>query len=885
MAIYHLNVKVISRGKGRKVVAAAAYRRAAKFYDEQCNRTWNYKNKTGVIHSEITVPENSPAWANKVSSEFLWNLVEKSEVRMNSRLAREVEFALPVELTQEQSVLLAREFIKDQFVSQGMVADWSVHWDNPENPHVHVMLTTRKLDQTGFGEKVRAWNDKTLLVTWREKWAEYANFHLKLHQHNIRIDHRSYKNQGIDLIPTMHRGYAVEAMEKRGKKVDRLLDEEQIKADNLKKLDEVIKRIEQNYSVFGSKELWRVLSTYTKDPDVLQAVSEEIKLHSAVMLLGIGDDGEEKYTTKRLFELEKTIQQCTDQLQQRCSKPVSQSFIEKQLSVYEKHHGLQLTEEQRDAINHLMKPQGVSCVVGRAGSGKSFTLGAARHLWEKKGFQMHGITLSGIAAENLQKESNIQSRTIASFKYALLSSQVKLTKKDVVVMDEAGMTDSESMAFILEEVQKSGAKIVLVGDPEQLQPIGSGPIFQAVLQRTGFAEMNRIYRQREAWQREATKNLSLGKVDKALSAYDGNQCIHFDESLVLAKRSVVNRWSELRKENQLSDILVLAHRNADVQELNHLIRKQRLIAGEVDAGEIIHAEKAILNLSKHDRILFTKNDRKMKVKNGQFGTITSIAGNTISVKTDSGKNITFDAALYPYFAYGYAATVHKAQGVTVKHSLVCVAGTYWDKHLSYVALSRHKESCHVFTDKQSYKNIEKLSQQLSRKPLKDSVLDYPLNFAERRGIDVENLIHKIPAYVSEKIKSIRDKFLPREEVLVDLLKNYVDYQVEQKKLIGLIGTTKFNKLEESEKHYEKYRENKEKIKSCVQKIVQYSDVRENFIPANTKLYKLSERGGFNAIAERMSKNQIDPEDIQAVIAEIRAKMTASQSMQIKQKVG
>jgi Ti-type conjugative transfer relaxase TraA len=625
-------------------------------------------------------------------------------------------------------------------------------------------------------------------------------------------------------------------MEKRGK------------VDQLSNLDNIIKRVEQNYSVFGNKELRRVLSAYTKDPDVIHSVCEEIKLLPTVMLLGIGEDSEEKYTTKRLFELENTIQLGTDNLLRRHSKPMPQSFIKEQLSVYENLHQLKLTKEQRNAVNHLMNPERISCVVGRAGSGKSFTLGAARHVWEKKGIQVQGITLSGIAAVNLQKESNIQSRTIASFKYAILSYQLKLNKNDVVVMDEAGMTDSESMAYILEEIQKAKAKIVLVGDPDQLQPIGSGPIFQAILQRTGFAEINRIYRQAENWQRKATKSLSLGKIHDALEAYDKHNCIHFDESLILAKKSIVNRWSELRKENQLSELLILAHRNADVGKLNQRIRKQRINLREIDAGELIQTEKAIINLSKHDRILFTKNNKKMNVKNGQFGTVTLITGNNISVKTDAGKMVSFDTALYPYFTHGYAATVHKAQGVTVKHSMVFVAGFHWDRHLSYVALSRHKKSCHVFTDKQSYGNVEKLSNQLGRKPLKDSVV------------------------ISEKIEVTYETIVPRKEKLIDLLKNYADYQVEQKKLIRLIGTTKFNALEESKKHHSQYRQNKENIKNCIQKIAQHPDIHKNLaVMENTKAIKLSERGGFEAISQRIGNNQIEAE-VQAVIMDIHGKV-------------
>ncbi|HEV2614394.1 MAG TPA: AAA family ATPase [Gammaproteobacteria bacterium] len=610
-----------------------------------------------------------------------------------------------------------------------------------------------------------------------------------------------------------------------------------IPALDLANVTDVIKTVQQNYAVFGNKEIGRTLSVYTNDSGILQELCEQIKSHSTIMFLGIGADDEEKYTSTRYFELETTIHHCTDTLKNRRGKAISKAFITEELSVYEEYYALSLTQEQQEAVAHLMKPEKISCVIGRAGSGKSFTLGAARHIWQKLGITVQGITLSGIAAVNLEKESNIPSRTIASFKYALLSSQITLYKNDVVVMDEAGMTDSESMAYILDEIQKANAKIVLVGDPEQLQPIGSGPIFQSILQNTGFTEINRIYRQVELWQRQATKNLSLGKIDVALKAYDKHNCINFNKSLTEAKQGVVSRWVELQKENDLSEILVLAHRNTDVWELNQLIRQHRLDANQIEVGILIQTETAEIYLSEHDRILFTQNNKTMNVKNGQFGTIKSITENNIMVKTDTGRLVEFNPIEYAYFAQGYAATIHKAQGVTVNHSLVFVAGAYWDKHLAYVALSRHKESCHVFADKKTYKNIDGLSARLGRSPRKESVLDFP----------------KQPKVIAQ-------------EILTDLLKNYVDYQLEQKKLTYLIATTKLGALEDSKKYYTQYGENKLKIKSCIQEIIQHPDVQEN-----TQVIKLSERGGYDAIAERISKNEFESEDVLALVADVRGK--------------
>ena len=199
MAIYHFTAKVIKRSHGRSAVAAAAYRSASAFTDQRQGQCFDYSDKSGVIHSEIFLPEGAPEWMK--DRETLWNGVEAAEKLHNSQVAREVEFALPEELTQAKAIGLAREFVEREFVARGMVADLNVHWDEG-NPHAHVMLTMREVTPEGFGWKVREWNQVGLLREWREHWADFANQHLLRAGYDINIDHRSFKDQGIELEPT-----------------------------------------------------------------------------------------------------------------------------------------------------------------------------------------------------------------------------------------------------------------------------------------------------------------------------------------------------------------------------------------------------------------------------------------------------------------------------------------------------------------------------------------------------------------------------------------------------------------------------------------------------------------------------------------------------------
>jgi Ti-type conjugative transfer relaxase TraA len=398
-------------------------------------------------------------------------------------------------------------------------------------------------------------------------------------------------------------------------------------------------------------------------------------------------------------------------------------------------------------------------------SGKSFTLGAARYLWEKKKYNIHGIALSGIAAANLNKEAGISSKTIDSFRHQLKAGHIELNKKDIIVMDEAGMTDSEAMLFILSSIYKAKAKLVLVGDPQQLQPIGAGASFRAILERTGYAEINHIYRQQQEWQRQATMDLASGKIKEALNAYDTYHCIHFSDRPLQSKLDTVIHWQKLRRENKvgLSDILIITYKNDDVKDLNQLIRSERLRTKEINEGIKVQTATGEMNFSEGDRILFTKNDYQLDVRNGYLGTIQKIeADATLAVRLDMNpeRTISINPKAYNHFAHGYAATIHKTQGTTIKHSLVYASGFGWNRNLAYVALSRHKESCQLFVNRESYKNTEGLIKNFNRRELKDSVLDYPYHFAERRGIiaDSEKFIFKLKEKFKKLVHDLNEKF-------------------------------------------------------------------------------------------------------------------------------
>ncbi|MFB5285367.1 MobQ family relaxase [Peribacillus sp. Hz7] len=218
MAIYHFSAKVISRSKGQSSVKSAAYRSGERLHDERTGETKKYKRKVQP-EAMILAPSHAPEWVHDRNR--LWNEVEKIEKRKDAQLAREVEVSLPRELSNKQQKELIINYVQEQFVNKGMIADIAIHRDNQENPHAHVMLTTREISEEGFGKKNREWNDRELLNHWREEWANHANKALEREGIQDRISHLSHEARGIEALPTVHLGHVANDMEKRGVQSDR----------------------------------------------------------------------------------------------------------------------------------------------------------------------------------------------------------------------------------------------------------------------------------------------------------------------------------------------------------------------------------------------------------------------------------------------------------------------------------------------------------------------------------------------------------------------------------------------------------------------------------------------------------------------------------------
>ncbi|MGC1533023.1 MAG: AAA family ATPase, partial [Bradyrhizobium sp.] len=336
-----------------------------------------------------------------------------------------------------------------------------------------------------------------------------------------------------------------------------------------------------------------------------------------------------------------------------------------------------------------------------------------------------------------------------------------LTTRVVLVIDEAGMVGTRQLERVLSHATEAGAKVVLVGDPQQLQAIEAGAAFRSIHKRHGGVEIGEVRRQQEDWQRDATRDLANGKTGNALDAYRSRGMVREAQTREQARGDLIERWDRDRQASPDGNRIILTHTNDEVGALNEAARGRMRATG--DLGDEVHVtvERGARNFASGDRLMFLQNERGLGVKNGTLGIIEQVSAQSMTVQTDDGRSVQFDLKDYNKIDHGYAATIHKAQGMTVERTHV-LATPGMDAHSSYVALSRHRDGVDLHYGRDDFAGQDRLVRTLSRNRAKDMASDYeradPVqSYAERRGITFrERVAEIVRKVVPEKLRDMFD---------------------------------------------------------------------------------------------------------------------------------
>ena len=767
MAIYHLSMKPLTRASGRSAVAAAAYRAAERLVNERDGLVHDYSARSGIEQAEIVLPAGANAeWAQDRSA--LWNAAEAAEKRKDARVAREIEIALPHELSPEQRLELTRGFAQGLADRYGVAVDFAVHRPHGatdvRNHHAHLLVTVRKVGPAGLGEKSELELENRKLTALglptshaqlreiRIGWEEQANAQLARAGLDIRIDHRSHQACGLEIEPTQHLGVHATQMERRGKAVARARLEagaaERNAALIAAKPEQVLELITNETSVFDRRDVARALHRFVDGPEAFQAVLAKVMASPALVELQAERRDElgrvvepARYSTQEMVAIERQMARSADRMAAGQGFGVAGRHVA--AAVERRPY---FAEEQRVAVAHVTGPGRIASVVGLAGAGKSTMLAAAREAWKAQGYRVRGAALAGKAAEGLAESSGIAARTLASWEWGWERGFDELGPRDVLVIDEAGMIGSKPLARFLAAADQAGAKLVLVGDPEQLQPIGPGAAFRAVAERVGFVQLEEVRRQREGWQRAASVDCGRHRTAEGLKAYAARGAIRLADSAEQARDAIVGEVLADMDQRPDGSRLVLAYRRRDVRALNEAIRAARQARGELAGERVYRTAAGERAFAAGDRLLFGENDRDLGVRNGMLGTVVRAEAGQLEVRLDTargpgqGRSVTVSTADYAAVDHGYAVTLHKAQGATVDRAFVLASGTM-DRHLTYVAMTRHRDGVQLHAGRDDFRDLAALSARLARAQAKETTLDYDrAAYAARRGIELRSEI-------------------------------------------------------------------------------------------------------------------------------------------------
>lgn len=446
--------------------------------------------------------------------------------------------------------------------------------------------------------------------------------------------------------------------------------------------------------------------------ELVAAVNHHLAYSTEIVRLG-NYYGEDRFTTREMLELEQSLLKNAGLLAKNVEHEL---YAETVVGVLAK--GDSLSEEQMKSVWHITTGTGGLAVVsGMAGTGKTMMLNTARIAWEQEGYEVHGGALATQAELELSKGAGIKSSTIAKLLFEVEMGRSPLHAKSILVIDEAGMVATPDMERLVRHCLEVGAKLVLIGDGKQLQPIGPGAPFIELGARYGQAELQDIRRQNDAWARRAVKDVAEGNAQAALDEFVARGLVTVKDTKRDVMSALIKDWYEDR--TPLKEKLILAATRAEVDSLNSLAQAVRLEKGEI-GGESIVINGTAFYVG--DSVRFTGNHRSMGVTNRAKGEVEMLdaTDSRVTIRLDSGERVSFNPESMSDIALGYATTTHSAQGSTSTRSYILAGGTMQDREMSYVQASRAREQTKFYmTRLESGDEIAHLAREMERSRQKD----------------------------------------------------------------------------------------------------------------------------------------------------------------------
>ena len=776
MAIAFARPEYVGRSTGANACCKSAYNARDRIKDLNTGVIYNWQRRSDNVYHDILLPDyvdrkfkNAAVFANEV---------ERAEKRKDSQLYVEWLLALPKEeeITLDMKKEIIKEFIdRKGWRKEGLGVQVDIHkpHDGDINWHAHLLVTTRRFKQNGLGLEDKKAIDLQPEVKYGkvQKTIEIDN-----HIFYMNVLNDKFKEWGLELradLPGEITQEHIGPIRMRSVLNEAVIRNEERKLANIEALKDggdVIARVTKGASVFNKNDIVRAVKCV---PDFVRAneLVDDALRHTEIIPL-YREDGASTglYTTKLVRSEELKLMRLSSYIANQKNLILNSTGVNStgaELSTISKiiSEDRSLNTQQCDALSHLLLADGgIRILKGRAGTGKSHVLGKLESIARDKGVNVIGLAPTHKAKQELSKVGYDKCDTIKGFLFKLYNGKADLARGSLIVIDEAGMVGNDDYSEVLRVLAAKSCNVILAGDERQLSSIGRGGMFEAFADKFGSYEMNDIRRQELEWGKDVALSFAGGDVRGGINVLKSNNRLKAASTKIDSMEQLLNNWND--SSESIRHRLIIAVKNTDVDILNAGARELLKANGILSGSEVsITKGGKDFFFIKNDRIVFNQSNKELNLSNGDFGNLESVSPTKFVVKLDNGLEVTFNPSEFSGFKHGYASTVYKAQGSSIKDVYVLHDGFSTDRN-SYVAMSRHIKDIHLYTNKLATKTDNHLIKQFSFDPENSPSISYCTkeDLEAKNTLENKGILTKTYDKISLKLKSQITSFIDKVSV-------------------------------------------------------------------------------------------------------------------------
>lgn len=773
-AYFNLRILGADDREHSSIVGSVAYTMRAKLHDEVLKalehkkHTFDFTAKQDELFcSHLLLPDVAPdTWRRDL--ELLWTEAERAEIakstgrfRKGAQLAKvgTVHFDRVQGIPLWEQLACLEAFCKQKFVDQGVVVQIDVHPygsalfpdrnkggrrkikderrlhpntriidvdsipDEPPcdtehilrlpdgrhyiyMPHAHLTISTRTVGPEGFSKnKARHLNPGFAngRVTdgddWTDRWVRHQN------------EWYGARGGGPRAVkaPSLERKRTGKAYRTEAGRAEADAAREAL-LERLRDPDELLSAALEHQATFTLKDLQYLLRRAGMTPkDARHHAGLALKRSDVVPLYDVmTSERRNIYTRIDIRHQERMTLQLSDVIASNCHRAAPSAI---QDAVTSKT----MNAEQLEAFERHVIGPGVTFTQGRAGAGKSYMVGAVREAYEASGYRAVGLAPTNAVAADMKKDGFGEASTAHAAVFKAEAGKLDWDAKTLIVVDEAGMLDTDILMRLLRHVAASGAKLVMVGDDRQLSSVGRGGMWPLLTDHHGATLMNEINRQEQDWQKAASVAFSEGRIGDAVRAYEGRGHVQWSDQVEDAAHDLLEQYAQDSAKDPDGVRFIYAATNATVNDLNARVHELRAQRGEISDIQTYETDRGFMDMGVGDRIQFYANEKPKGIINGLHGRVIKADQNIIQVETDAGEIVTFDPTEYTNFGHGYAGTVYRGQGKTVSQAYCLYDSKFaWSAKSAYVAMTRHKRQVDLYVPRELAPDFEHLVRQVSR---------------------------------------------------------------------------------------------------------------------------------------------------------------------------